>query len=308
MDSPRQRSDGTAKSAKKVELAEHKSHGDGFAEAQAQDKGAKAFDSPTDSRKGRPMKATATSQGVKAVPADKETDQPAAKVARTATSKDVTSECRGTAKAGAEPQEVSSSPAAAAASSSVKSNRNSGEKEQGKGHDKYCHFCQHVKINMLACSTSGCTHRYCIYCLGVHLGDDTEPSTSNAWTDGAWTCPTCRSVCCCSSGECSRSHRHCKAFRYRQRRADAANLRATAAHALVSLAALVGGGDVASGEHAAAPAKEKVKASSAKPGKQPSKKASVRESHSELSGALGESIMATCVRAAAVCIRVRRSP
>mmetsp|Transcript_12578 Transcript_12578/g.43821 ORF Transcript_12578/g.43821 Transcript_12578/m.43821 type:complete len:235 (+) Transcript_12578:1110-1814(+) len=41
--------------------------------------------------------------------------------------------------------------------------------------------------------------------------------------------------CCCSLSECSKSHRHCKAFRYRCRRANAANLRMSAAHALVSL-------------------------------------------------------------------------
>jgi hypothetical protein len=29
-----------------------------------------------------------------------------------------------------------------------------GDKDQ-KGHDKYCHFCQHVKINMLGCTTAG---------------------------------------------------------------------------------------------------------------------------------------------------------
>jgi len=31
--------------------------------------------------------------------------------------------------------------------------------DQIKGHDKYCHFCQHVKINMLACTKFDCTHR-----------------------------------------------------------------------------------------------------------------------------------------------------
>lgn len=115
--------------------------------------------------------------------------------------------------------------------------RESRSDERGKEHDKYCHFCQHVKINMLACEAAGCTHRYCIYCLSAHLGDDTDPATSAAWTGGTWICPTCRSMCCCSYPDCARSHRHCKAFRYRCRRADAASMRATAAHALVSLAA-----------------------------------------------------------------------
>mmetsp|Transcript_15998 Transcript_15998/g.31970 ORF Transcript_15998/g.31970 Transcript_15998/m.31970 type:complete len:430 (+) Transcript_15998:281-1570(+) len=107
---------------------------------------------------------------------------------------------------------------------------------KAKDHDKYCHFCQHVKVSMLACETQFCSHRFCTYCLTVHLGDDVDPENSPAWRNGQWSCPTCRNDCCCSSGECSRSHRHCKAFRYRCRRATAATLRTTAAHALVSLA------------------------------------------------------------------------
>ncbi|EKX48441.1 hypothetical protein GUITHDRAFT_162363 [Guillardia theta CCMP2712] len=47
-----------------------------------------------------------------------------------------------------------------------------------KEHDKYCHFCQHVKVNMLACESPDCTHRFCTYCLAVHLGDNTDPSSS----------------------------------------------------------------------------------------------------------------------------------
>ena len=39
-------------------------------------------------------------------------------------------------------------------------NVSTSDKDQSKGHDKYCHFCQHVKINMLACTTAACTHRY----------------------------------------------------------------------------------------------------------------------------------------------------
>mmetsp|Transcript_63135 Transcript_63135/g.148707 ORF Transcript_63135/g.148707 Transcript_63135/m.148707 type:complete len:454 (-) Transcript_63135:145-1506(-) len=104
-----------------------------------------------------------------------------------------------------------------------------------KDHDKYCHFCQHVKVSMLACETQFCSHRFCTYCLTVHLGDDVDPTSSGAWRNGQWSCPTCRSDCCCSSGDCTRNHRHCKAFRYRCRRANAATLRTTAAHALVSL-------------------------------------------------------------------------
>mmetsp|Transcript_22098 Transcript_22098/g.45033 ORF Transcript_22098/g.45033 Transcript_22098/m.45033 type:complete len:183 (+) Transcript_22098:99-647(+) len=61
-----------------------------------------------------------------------------------------------------------------------------------KTHDKYCHFCQHVKVSMLACEAQFCTHRFCTYCLSVHLGDDVSPD-GVAWKDGKWNCPTCRS-------------------------------------------------------------------------------------------------------------------
>jgi hypothetical protein len=85
---------------------------------------------------------------------------------------------------------------------------------------------------MMACESADCTHRFCTYCLAVHLGIHTDPSSSEA---GAWRCPTCSSGCCCSQTECTKVHRHCKAFRYRCRRAAAANLRMSAAHALMSL-------------------------------------------------------------------------
>jgi hypothetical protein len=35
-------------------------------------------------------------------------------------------------------------------------------------HNKYCHFCQHVKLRasaMLACSNKGCARRFCEHCL-----------------------------------------------------------------------------------------------------------------------------------------------
>eukprot|EP00291_Cryptomonas_curvata_P010883 CAMPEP_0172187370 /NCGR_PEP_ID=MMETSP1050-20130122/21308_1 /TAXON_ID=233186 /ORGANISM="Cryptomonas curvata, Strain CCAP979/52" /LENGTH=401 /DNA_ID=CAMNT_0012861701 /DNA_START=170 /DNA_END=1372 /DNA_ORIENTATION=+ len=100
--------------------------------------------------------------------------------------------------------------------------------------DKYCHFCQHAKVNMLACGNLGCTHRYCLYCLKSHLDENVDSKGSSSWLNGVWHCPTCRHTCCCSSTDCDRDHRHCKAYRYRQRRADVATKRATA-HALVSL-------------------------------------------------------------------------
>ena len=37
-----------------------------------------------------------------------------------------------------------------------------------------------------------------------------------------WNCPICRKKCCCSVTECSATHRHCKAYRYRRRRAELA--------------------------------------------------------------------------------------
>ena len=43
---------------------------------------------------------------------------------------------------------------------------------------------------------------------------------SGAWVSGQWHCPVCRKVCCCALGECLKNHRHCKAYRYRVRRAE----------------------------------------------------------------------------------------
>jgi hypothetical protein len=85
---------------------------------------------------------------------------------------------------------------------------------------------------MMACESGDCTHRFCTYCLAVHLGINIDLSAGKG--DG-WACPTCSSKCCCSQPECNKAHRHCKAYRYRCRRAAAASLRMSAAHALVSL-------------------------------------------------------------------------
>jgi len=92
------------------------------------------------------------------------------------------------------------------------------------------YLVQHVKVNMMACESPDCTHRFCTYCLAVHLSVDTDSSAGKGWK-----CPTCTAGCCCSQPECNKAHRHCKAFRYRCRRAAAASLRMSAAHALVSL-------------------------------------------------------------------------
>mmetsp|Transcript_7038 Transcript_7038/g.13583 ORF Transcript_7038/g.13583 Transcript_7038/m.13583 type:complete len:617 (+) Transcript_7038:128-1978(+) len=95
-------------------------------------------------------------------------------------------------------------------------------------HNKYCHFCQHVKVRasgMLACGNTDCTRRFCEHCLSKSIGDDVDPETSEAWTTGTWSCPVCRKLCCCSVTECDKNHRHCKAYRYRVRRAEQASRR-----------------------------------------------------------------------------------
>ena len=94
---------------------------------------------------------------------------------------------------------------------------------QAAKHNKYCHFCQHVKVRasgMLACCNKDCTRRFCEHCLSKSIGDDVNPQTSSAWVNGQWHCPVCRKLCCCAIGDCDKNHRHCKAYRYRVRRAE----------------------------------------------------------------------------------------
>lgn len=94
---------------------------------------------------------------------------------------------------------------------------------QAAKHNKYCHFCQHVKVRasgMLACCNKDCTRRFCEHCLSKSIGDDVNPQTSTAWVGGQWHCPVCRKLCCCAIGDCDKNHRHCKAYRYRVRRAE----------------------------------------------------------------------------------------
>uniref|UniRef100_A0A6U4S141 RING-type domain-containing protein n=1 Tax=Hemiselmis andersenii TaxID=464988 RepID=A0A6U4S141_HEMAN len=83
-------------------------------------------------------------------------------------------------------------------------------------HNKYCHFCQHVKVkrasSMISCDNRGCNRRFCDYCLNTHVQDP-------ARADGNWNCPICRKTCCCTMRECTKNHRHCKAYRYRRKRA-----------------------------------------------------------------------------------------
>lgn len=104
-------------------------------------------------------------------------------------------------------------------------------------HNKYCHFCQHVKVkratSMLACENTECARRFCEHCLVTHLLH-VVPADGRGLQeplDGKWLCPICRKVCCCAIQSCSRAHRHCKAYRYRQRRAEQAARRSLAAAA-----------------------------------------------------------------------------
>jgi hypothetical protein len=112
-----------------------------------------------------------------------------------------------------------------------------GEEAEADGkHNKYCHFCQHVKVkratSMLACENSECARRFCEHCLKTHLSDVVPPGDNNKGivdlVDGKWLCPICRKVCCCAIQACNRNHRHCKAYRYRQRRAEQAAKRTMA--------------------------------------------------------------------------------
>ena len=111
-------------------------------------------------------------------------------------------------------------------------------------HNKYCHFCQHVKVkratSMLACVNQECARRFCEHCLVTHL-NDSVPKQHEA---GSWVCPICRKTCCCAFKTCERNHRHCKAFRYRQRRAEQAAKRSLNA---------AGGGAARPGNVAAGP-------------------------------------------------------
>mmetsp|Transcript_19170 Transcript_19170/g.48435 ORF Transcript_19170/g.48435 Transcript_19170/m.48435 type:complete len:470 (-) Transcript_19170:470-1879(-) len=98
-----------------------------------------------------------------------------------------------------------------------------GMYDQSSKHNKYCHFCQHLKVRasgMLACGNKDCTRRFCEHCLSKSLSDDVNPETSDSWHNGKWHCPVCRKICCCCVTECKMNHRHCKAYRYRRRRAE----------------------------------------------------------------------------------------
>mmetsp|Transcript_47322 Transcript_47322/g.94865 ORF Transcript_47322/g.94865 Transcript_47322/m.94865 type:complete len:408 (+) Transcript_47322:146-1369(+) len=115
------------------------------------------------------------------------------------------------------------------------SDANAASAQNSANHNKYCHFCQHVKVrasSMLACENQECSRRFCEHCLMTHLNEDVDPMSSDAWevVNGkpAWFCPICRTKCCCSVTDCSEDHRHCKAYRYRRRRAELASKRMAA--------------------------------------------------------------------------------
>jgi hypothetical protein len=123
-----------------------KSHGDGVASFPLNQSVAGG---PQDTKKRRRLQQ-ANPKSPTAVAADgKQPTQAVAKVARNDSAKDVAS--LGTRDGERERHCEQSSDALTASASA---------NDSAKGHDKYCHFCQHVKINMLACTSSGCTHRY----------------------------------------------------------------------------------------------------------------------------------------------------
>lgn len=112
--------------------------------------------------------------------------------------------------------------------------RDSPSTSTNANHNKYCHFCQHVKIkrpdSMYACQSDRCSRRFCEHCLNVHLkamGGGGSPRPG----DKGWHCPVCSKTCCCSLPACGRDHMHCKAHRYRRRKASDALAQPNAAQA-----------------------------------------------------------------------------
>jgi hypothetical protein len=49
------------------------------------------------------------------------------------------------------------------------------QSDDGSAHNKYCHFCQHIKVkrasSMIACENRGCNRRFCEHCLNTHVAD-----------------------------------------------------------------------------------------------------------------------------------------
>ena len=136
---------------------------------------------------------------------------------------------------GAAHRSASQMTSTAARSPQSSASTGAGEDADGDGkHNKYCHFCQHVKVkratSMLACENTECARRFCEHCLKTHLSNviPSDGKGINEPVDGKWLCPICRKVCCCAIQSCEKNHRHCKAYRYRQRRAEQAAKRTMA--------------------------------------------------------------------------------
>jgi len=73
--------------------------------------------------------------------------------------------------------------------------------------------------------------------------DRASDGAAQAQAAGAWACPVCTKRCCCSLDDgsdrhCQQSHRHCKAYRYRRRRAELAARKAVGGDGLPFAAAL----------------------------------------------------------------------
>jgi len=53
--------------------------------------------------------------------------------------------------------------------------------EDASAHNKYCHFCQHIKVkrasSMIACENRGCNRRFCEHCLNTHVADPVRYET-----------------------------------------------------------------------------------------------------------------------------------
>jgi len=74
---------------------------------------------------------------------------------------------------------------------------------------------------MVSCGSTHCSRRFCEHCLNVHLAHSIASDPQGVPpSDPGWKCPVCRKSCCCSLTVCTQQHRHCKAYRYRRRRAE----------------------------------------------------------------------------------------
>jgi hypothetical protein len=123
-----------------------KSHGDGVTSSPLN---LSVAGGPQDTKKRRRFQQANAKSPTAAAADGKQPRQAVAKVVRRDSAKDVAS--LGTRDGARETHCEQSSDAVTASAPA---------NDSAKGYDKYCHFCQHVKINMLACTSPGCTHRY----------------------------------------------------------------------------------------------------------------------------------------------------